>query len=186
MNENEPSRRPCITASMITALAAGVVSLSALTVSIYEAYLMRQQQAAAVLPIMDFWAAYESNDGYSLHLANKGLGPAFVKSIDVRVDGTSQEHWIAVMEALIGRPVAHSEAAIIGSVLSPGESGTLLAINDPDNGPEVWKNANRVALEVCYCSVFENCWNTTISNLNIGTPTSSEVSSCPSGDGVFF
>jgi hypothetical protein len=171
---------------MITALAAGIVSLSALTVSIYEAYLMREQQAASVLPIIDFWAAYSTDHSYSLNLANKGLGPAFVKHISVSVDDTPTRSWVEVVRELTGRQIPLSESALIGSVLAPGEAGAMVAVNHEDNGTLIWRNAGRVVLGVCYCSVFGNCWTTTIENLNTGKPTTVETAACPTEEDIIF
>ncbi len=182
--DQPPKQR--ITASMITALAAGIVSLSALSVSIYEAYLMREQQAASVLPIIDFWAAYSTDQSYSLNLANKGLGPAFIKHITVSVDGEPARTWGQVTGTLAGRSVFLSESALIGSVLAPGEVGQMLAVNDKDSGTLIWKNAGRVVLGVCYCSVFDNCWTTTVSSLNTGKPVTEETRVCPSDDELIF
>jgi hypothetical protein len=186
MEAQEKSSRPRITASMITALAAGIVSLSALSVSIYEAYLMREQQAASVLPIIDFWAAYNYGEGYSLNLANKGLGPAFIKHIGVDVDDSSSHTWNDVLVKMTGRQIAHNESALIGSVLAPGETGTMLAITGAEDGTEVWQQAQRVTLRVCYCSVFGDCWTTTVKELNTGKPRSEEITACASGDQVIF
>ena len=187
MNDSQQQpRRGGISSSMITALAAGVVSLSALAVSIYEAYLMREQQAASVLPIIDFWAAYNPGESYSLNLANKGLGPAFMKHIEVLVDGDSHRNWISVTEAMTGSRVALNESALIGSVLAPGEVNTMLSIADAEDGTAVWRQADRIQLNVCYCSVFENCWTTSVTNLNTGSPTTQAIDACPQADNVIF
>lgn len=175
-----------ISSSMITAIAAGIVSLSALGVSIYEAYLMREQQAASVLPIVDFWSAYDHRAGYSLNLANKGLGPAFVRDIEVSVDGTPLKHWTAVTKALTGELVPHAESAIIGSVLAPGDQVAMLAIDEPGIATTVWQSASRLAIKVCYCSVFEHCWFTIVSDVNTGTPENMKIDACPIGKGRGF
>lgn len=171
---------------MITAIAAGIVSLSALTVSIYEAYLMREQQAASVLPIIDFWSAYGPDAGYSLNLANKGLGPAFIKEISVTVDGKDHANWTAVTKAINGQSVPHGEAALIGSVLAPGEAGALITITDAESGTAIWREAMRMSMQVCYCSVFRNCWLTDIADLNTGTPRTIEIESCPESSSKNF
>ena len=136
--------------SMITAIAAGIVSLSALGVSIYEAYLMREQQAASVLPIVDFWAGYELGGAYALNLANKGLGPGFIKDIEVSVDQGSHDNWGQVMAAVNGKRVPRTESALIGSVLAPGDIATLVSIQDPTLAGEVWGEASRISLSVCF------------------------------------
>ncbi len=171
---------------MITALAAGVVSISALAVSIYEAYLMREQQAASVLPIIDFWAAYNPDESYSLNLANKGLGPAFMRHIAVRVDGEEHKNWNSVTKAMTGRVIGHNESALIGSVLAPGEVSSMLSIGDSTASTEVWRKAQNVELSVCYCSVFGDCWTTTVSDLNTGSPSAVSTETCPSAEGVIF
>ena len=168
-----------LTSSMITAIAAGIVSLSALSVSIYEAYLMREQQAASVLPIIDYWSSYESGGAYSMNLANKGLGPAYIKDIEISVDTEPKRNWTEVLRMLAAAPVAHAESAMIGSVMAQGEANALISIPDPDAATAIWREAERLSIRVCYCSVFKNCWETVVTNMNTGTPTTSEIDLCP-------
>jgi hypothetical protein len=91
-----------------------------------------------------------------------------------------------VTKSLTGRRVALSESALIGSVLAPGEAGEMLSINHEDSGTLVWRNAGRVVLGVCYCSVFGNCWTTTVEDLNTGKPVTVEAKVCPSSDNTIF
>lgn len=183
---NEAEKGPRIGNSMYAALAAGVVSVSALGVSIYEAWLMREQQAASVLPIVDFWTGYGGDHGYSVNVANKGLGPAFIRDIDVRVDGQEMENWTSVLVALVGQRVNHNESNLSGNVVAQGESGAMLSISDMDMATAVWHQGERVSMTLCFCSVFEECWQTDIANLNVATPRTERVQSCPSSPGSSF
>src|SRR5438046_1878347 len=70
-------------ASRYDALIATFVGLCALCVSGYTAYVQRQQVRAAVWPILEF----DSGNGpIRFILANKGVGPAIIKHVIVRVD----------------------------------------------------------------------------------------------------
>ena len=70
-------------ASRYDAIVATFVGLLALCVSGYTAYMQRQQVRAAVWPILEFDS---SNGLIRFTLANKGVGPAIVKHVIVKVD----------------------------------------------------------------------------------------------------
>jgi len=165
-------------ASMATAVAAGLVGLCALGVSVYEAYLMRQQQMASVMPILEAWSSY-SSEGFSVNLANKGLGPAILRSVRVSVDGTPKHSWTDVYEEVLGmRPTMLGTSAVSGNVAAPGERVSMIRFARDDSAAAIWRGSERVALELCYCSVFDECWKHRLENVRSGVPRTVEVPRC--------
>ena len=70
-----------------------------MSVSAYTAYMQRQQVRAAVWPILEF----DSGNG-PIHftLANKGVGPAIIKHVILKVDDQPVKDWAEVLEKILG------------------------------------------------------------------------------------
>lgn len=180
-------------ASRYDALIATFVGVCALCVSGYTAYMQRQQVRAAVWPILE----YETSNAPDVHLsvANKGVGPAIIKNVIVRVDGQPVKNWKEVLEKFLG-PGRHpaSESDMSGHVFSPGESMTILAPHDDHDNPlsydrsnpfwtQMNKDRERISVEICYCSTLGECW--TLRSGSTGSSTT-ETSRCPSPSAVSF
>jgi hypothetical protein len=174
-------------------IIATLVGFLALCVSAYTAYMQRQQVRAAVWPILEFDS---SNGPISFTLANKGVGPAIIKQVIVKVDGQPVKNWSEVLEKLLG-PGEHryAESDMSGRVMSAGESMTALTPTDDDRNPlnfdksnPLWVKLNterlRVSVEICYCSTLGECWR-----LRAGGSTPSittEIGHCPNSSKVSF
>src|ERR1700757_3200081 len=78
-------------ASRYDAVIATFVGFLALCVSGYTAYMQRQQVRAAVWPILEF----DSSNGPDIHftVANKGVGPAIIRHVMVKVDAQPVKNW---------------------------------------------------------------------------------------------
>jgi len=87
-------------ASRYDAIIATLVGFCALCVSGYTAYMQRQQVRAAVWPILE----YQTSNDPDIHftLANKGVGPAIIRHVIVKVDGQSVKNWWKVLEIWLG------------------------------------------------------------------------------------
>lgn len=68
---------------MITAAAAALMGVCALALSFSELSLMRSEQRAQVWMYIDIALSY-GQDGFVVTLANKGTGPALIKSVVVK------------------------------------------------------------------------------------------------------
>ena len=86
-----PEERATRGASRYDAVIATFVGVCALCVSGYTAHVQRQQVRAAVWPILEF----DSSNAPDIHftLANKGVGPAIIRNVIVRVDGQPVRNW---------------------------------------------------------------------------------------------
>jgi hypothetical protein len=70
---------------------ATFIALLAVCVAGYTAYMQRQQVRAAVWPILEF----DSSNGPNIHftVSNKGVGPAIIRHVIVKVDGHPVKNW---------------------------------------------------------------------------------------------
>src|SRR5438105_12627306 len=86
-----PEQRETRRASRYDAVIATLVGFCALCVSGYTAYVQRQQVRAAVWPILQF----DSSNAPDIHftLANKGVGPAIIREVILKVDGQPVKNW---------------------------------------------------------------------------------------------
>ena len=163
-------------------------------VSAYTAYVQRQQVRAAVWPILEF----DSSNAPDIHftLANKGVGPAIIRHVIVRVDGQPVRNWSEALEKILG-PGKHlgSESDMSRHVFAAGESITVFTPHDPENNPlnfdksnPLWAKMNkdrfRVTVEICYCSTLDECW--TLRAGGSGRSTTAETRRCPTSSEVSF
>src|ERR1700758_5502282 len=94
-----PEKEETRTASRYETFIATFIALLALCVAGYTAYMQRQQVRAAVWPILEF---DNSNGPIKLTLANKGVGPAIIKHVIVKVDDQPVKNWFEVLDKLLG------------------------------------------------------------------------------------
>jgi hypothetical protein len=168
------------------ALTALVVSVSAVVVGIYEAALQRRHDRAEVWPHLEL-TTFTTPNGASLSVENTGIGPALIKSVVVTLDGKPTRNWGELLTSMLGRaPSApFSNSTIAESAIRPGVKVTMLGLPNPDMPPEFWRSIHRVAVTICYSSVFDESWM--MRDEGIGGRTRWEsVSACPQQtDGEF-
>ena len=160
------------------ALAALVVSVSAVAIGLYEASLQRAHDRAEVWPRVEI-STYVTQTGGELWLQNTGIGPALIKSVVVAVDGKRQRSWDEVLRTLYGRePPVHSSSSTVEHALRAGDRTTMVGLAKADMPPGFWPWIARVSVRVCYSSVFNEYWTVGDDHLG-GTSKWREVSSCP-------
>jgi len=189
-----PEEKQTLGASRYDAIVATFIALLAVCVSGYTAYMQRQQVRAAVWPILQF----DSSNAPDIHftLANKGVGPALIRNVVVKVDNQPVKNWDEAMTKLLG-PGEHlfSESDMNGYVLAPNESITVVTLHDANNNPLVFDKSNplwvtmnkdrfRVTAEICYCSTLGECWTLYAGGLTPGKTTATRH--CPSRSEITF
>jgi hypothetical protein len=146
-----------------------------------------------VWPILEF----DSSNGPNIHftVSNKGVGPAIIKHVIMKVDGQPVRNWNEVLDKLIGPgKYRYSESDISGHVFAAGESMDIFTPRDPDYNPladrlnPLWiqmnKDRGRVTTEICYCSTLGECWTLRAGGLAHGSTT--ETRWCPNPSDVTF
>ncbi len=141
----------------VAAITAALIGLLALCVSGYTAYIQRQQVRAQVWPYL---IAGNDDNGQSLIVQNKGVGPAVVRSAQIWVDGKPQTDWEHVLDALgMSKPRPYSQSTINPDVLSPGEELQMIRFPDKGNYQRFRAAAvGHMAISLCYCSSLDECW----------------------------
>lgn len=139
----------------ITALAAVLIGLAAVVVSVYTVVLQREQIRAEVWPRLGFY--YAGLDG-EFRIANKGVGPAIIESVRLTVDGKPARNWVEATALLGLSDEGQIYSTLSGMVLSPGEHMAYLRPSSPEAFAQIRAEVRRMSLVVCYCSALGDCW----------------------------
>ena len=188
-----PEEKETRAVSRYEAFVSTFIALLAVCVAGYTAYMQRQQVRAEVWPILEF----DSSNGPDIHftLSNKGVGPAIIRHVIVKVDDQPVRNWNEVLDKFLG-PVKHrySESDMSGHVLAPNESMTVFTPHDlegnalTDRSNPLWvemnKDRGRLSVEICYSSTLGECWILRASGLIAGPTT--EVRRCPTSSATTF
>lgn len=173
----------------IGTIAALVLSIVAISISVLEVTTMRTQQRAEVWPYLQINSSY-SADKYRILLENKGVGPALVKSVKMYVDGqlATANNFDNIIVDLVGKENAFSYDVYEvfnpdQSVISSQEQIRLFSVplvnRDKSAGrflPGIKfaeQSKDRFNISVCYCSIHNDCWTT-----DVKTPGVSDSQSC--------
>ena len=175
-------------ASRYDALIATFVGVCALCVSGYTAYMQRQQVRAAVWPILEF----DSSNGPDIHftVANKGVGPAIIRHVIVKVDDQPVRNWPEALDKFLGPgPHLYSESDITGHVFAANESMDVFTPRDDhgnalsDRSNPLWVELNkdrpRVSVEICYSSTLGECWILRAAGGGVRPSSTTPARSCP-------
>lgn len=174
---------------MLVGISAVIIGLCALGVSMYETSLMREEQRAAVMPILELGRSYNvsasdpSRNRLALLAQNVGIGPARVLDFKVTVDGKPQLTWDATMRALTGadQRIAHSMSVINGRTIPPDKTVQIFELKDMNFLEGILEENGRLEFEACYCSIFDECWTTKNSTFGV----SQEAATCSGTDTSF-
>ena len=174
------SRRWYTERETFVAVAALIVSISAVAVGIYEASLQRHHDRAEVWPHVEIQLFY-SDTGVTLSLENSGIGPAIVETMIVSVDSQPRRSWLDVLTAMNGgRPkTGFSYYSATQHALRSGER--LDVVHEPraDLPDSVGRAMARTSIYVCYGSVFEQFWSVSVAHLGRSAISWTPVKHCP-------
>jgi hypothetical protein len=139
---------------------AFVVSICSLFIYIYQSKIMSEQQQVAAWPYVEW---YTNNvNGYKLAVQNKGIGPAIVRDVSIKVDGKPLANNRELMNAVMGagHQVGWVNAEVRDRVMSAGETTEILIIADPAQSQEFQTRLSQRKFEllITYCSIYGRCW----------------------------
>lgn len=180
--EETPPAKTGLSPTAYMSMLALLMSFSALMVALFEAVAVRAEQKADVWPYLEVSDGF-SADGYSITVTNKGVGPARVRSLAMTLRGQSYRDLDSMILATLGPEQAFSyelyrTSNIAPGVLSADETTDLFQVPWEDRTrslSQVW--ASELEIEVCYCSVYDDCWRATKQ-----TREPVEANSCPISD----
>lgn len=163
----------------ITALMAVLIGACALAVSLYTAYLQNAQVRAQTWPFIQLW---QSNVDRSFSISNRGVGPARIADVKLRIDGIEVSGFDQAIKKLQAKPepVSSLQSYFARRVLTPNEDVTMIQFETDENFNIFMKNRDRIRFEICYCSVLNECY---LLNENAKTEQEYITSTprCPSG-----
>lgn len=148
----------------IAALAL-VLSVTAILVSLLEVSTVRSHVKATVWPHLSLDTQSGSNRT-TLQLKNKGVGPALIQDIVMKLDGkVMTDIETAIIDTLgtdtLVRDKAYVQTDVANQVIAAGETIELFSIGNSEEAKElmrIW--SGQLDIQMCYCSIQEDCWTT--------------------------
>lgn len=168
---------------MITALAAVVLGLCALGISLVEINVMRSEQRAEVWPYLQIQTRY-NQEGFAIEIENRGTGPARIQSAIMRIDNEVVRDWPVIITKVLGEGhgvdySVYRTGRLQKQVFSSGAEQNLFSVPWTDETRRLVKGLDALTYEVCYCSIFDDCWEMTQDDLP-------ELGKCSTNEGQQF
>jgi|ERR1043166_5906775 hypothetical protein len=169
---------------LLGAVAVAVSAIS-LWVAIGTEQANRQMVAAASWPLLQGDTSNLPEHGrpvITASILNGGIGPAKLKTLEIFWRGKAYSGAASLLKACCGfKPFTGpadlstvgrtgiTTAGVRNIVILAGEKHTFLAMPLGSDNVAVWRKLDRVRREVklraCYCSVFDECWISTLVDL---------------------
>lgn len=150
---------------ILVGIAAILLSCGALVVSVFQARILREQQGATVWPRVALGGNH-IEDGFTLTVANMGVGPAIVREVEYAVHGRGYHSAWAFAKGEIGgdtlsQTPKYFQTITAGSVLRPGDSADVLSL--PGNAAladrmDALTSDSSYHARVLYSDVYGTCW----------------------------
>jgi hypothetical protein len=160
--ESNPAPRKPRDPEFWIAIGALAVSALAMASSVMQVSLQRNQERALVWPHVSSSSAYSSK-GYSYVAANKGLGPALVRHVELSVDGRVVKNWREVLDTVLGPDHGYSWDQVQGNdledtILAADTRLVMFGIPWDERVRAGFGGAQRISARICYCSFLGECW----------------------------
>ena len=175
------------------ALSAMFVSIVSLAVAVHHGNAMDRLVAANSWPFLMYNTSSKDPQGerrISLEVENAGVGPARIQTFEVWWQGEPvstapellQRCCMPEAQAPIGPSEARALELFIGQVASrvlrAGDAEAFLTLQLKDSNADIWHRLDIARLQLkmraCYCSVFDECWQT-----DLEETSAKRVRSCP-------
>lgn len=141
------------------------IALSSLTFSIYEAHEARRFGRLSVKPHLSV-SFYYDDKWVGWNMFNDGLGPARIRGFRMIVDGVEQKpspqlsFGNMVVQALgISPKTAFFSNPRVGDCIAANAAPvTLFKTPAGQEAEAIRLTHGRIVFQVCYCSLYEECW----------------------------
>ena len=156
---------------IIIAIAATIVSVCAMVTTVYQTYILRQQQHAAVWPRLQLAHGYfvESDEPfYRLFLLNNGIGPAIIRKVSINYQDSSFRNtaslakFVAEQNGLPDTATYQNYSDLIPDMVIPQqEPQELLLIRHPayvSSFVKATKGENSIQMTIQYESLYGETW----------------------------
>ena len=168
----------------IGTMAAAIAALIALFVAWDQGRVMRQEIRASVWPALQVDGFSTQRDDaivQGLNIQNAGVGPARIDSIAIFYRGALVADLEALSELFPGH-TGRSATSVTGRIIGAGDTVEVFAFQAPrsegDDAVEMMYDlASNYTVDVCYCSVLDECWMAHTSGS--ANPKPESVDACP-------
>jgi hypothetical protein len=176
-----------INTDRVVSLSAMIVGLGSLFIIVYQTALLREQQAASMLPYLMIGIMANSERTYII-ARNTGVGPALIEDVVVRYHGSELQQdphdffrdvrpeaaafGLSVDRLIPGRLVSAGEAVLMlgrEDEAAPPMLGEFLKLFDLGDAPQSWYDGagavksgpDKAVIEITYRSVYGDRWRVT-------------------------
>ncbi|OEE78176.1 hypothetical protein A1OQ_21840 [Enterovibrio norvegicus FF-162] len=151
----------------IISLSSVIIALSALGITIYQAYLGRKHNKLSLRPHLHYWFDNSELDNvYSFEVINNGIGPAKVKTFEVTLNGeTVEERGTRQLSTALYTVFSGYELELTtsyldkGNCISPNKSIELFKISFSNDTPiserEYKEKLNQISVVITYESFYK-------------------------------
>lgn len=165
----------------ITALSAVFIGACALLVSLYTAFLQRSQVRAQTWPFLQLW---QTDEGRAFSVSNRGVGPARILDVKVRVDGAEVGTFIESFRKLSGHEPKGLKVSYFARRVLAANEDVRMATFDSDAEYQVFRDGRaRMSFAICYCSLLNECY---LIDERAAGQELRPVAACPVGDAGQF
>ncbi len=164
MRKQQPQRQ--LDSNTVISIAATVVSVCALFLSVYQTILSRQQQSASVWPKLVISNAYFSDgDFYRLDIRNVGIGPAIIKNVNIEQAGKSYRdvndyvNYALTPSALKDSTFSLDYSELdVEDVIPQGEKRRMIDVKGKEATRLFLEKRKQFSLTVTYASIYGEKW----------------------------
>ena len=122
----------------------------------------REYQRISVWPRIQQSNSFVPGQPYLRIVSNVGVGPALIRSVQVRVDGVPRRTWPEITQALIGTSVPGVVYSSLnaGAVVLPNKDITVLQIPAGEEAQKFSEQTEtpRLSIQICYSSLYGESW----------------------------
>lgn len=155
-------------ADTIIALSGMIVACSALWFTIQQSENAEKLERLRWQPKVAWGVSRNYADGYHLTITNEGLGPAYIKWIQVYWDDQMMPHWPAIYEevnrvegGVLPKTIRQSFSFAHNETVLPhdGERSQkrMLSEREPQWRDGLWRASRHMSFVTCYCSMLGEC-----------------------------
>lgn len=186
-HHHEPPRSGHRWFDIIIAVCILLVSVSSLVVAIvHSRTLEKLADANARLVETNSWpflgygtgnAGGSDGSAIEMRLSNDGVGPAKIEAIELKWNGSAKRDAFDFLKACCRYEAEPDNRlwtdVVAGRVLRAGETITFLTLPRTPKDAAAWEQLNaarlspRLGIDVCYCSVFDQCWTEDVVRLSL-------------------
>jgi hypothetical protein len=166
---------------MMVSVSALAVSAVSIFIALQHGNAMEKLVAANSIPYVEIMSGNairgadgEFRQGILIELRNVGVGPANVRSVRVSTEGRSianTREWIAMCcegDEAVARETLDAMDFVLNQssthFVPAGENAMLIYAPRTEANAEAFTRVDAVRMrtrfEICYCSVFDECWRT--------------------------